>query len=116
MKMTRISKAQLLLISALLLCLVLPIRVTAGQTAQDEAKLGAQEKRKPAAQENAKAAASSLTDGDYVGSEVCITCHQDQDRRFKNTVMGRAFAHPHTPDEAHGCEACHGPGKVHVEA
>jgi DmsE family decaheme c-type cytochrome len=30
--------------------------------------------------------------------------------------MGKVFAHPRTPDEAHGCEACHGPGKGHVDA
>ena len=55
-------------------------------------------------------------DGDYVGSDVCISCHDDQNRRFKNTVMGKAFAKPHTADEKLGCESCHGPGKAHVDA
>ena len=55
-------------------------------------------------------------DGDYVGSETCAACHQDQSHRFNNTTMGKAMAHPRTPDEARGCESCHGPGKVHVEA
>jgi DmsE family decaheme c-type cytochrome len=55
-------------------------------------------------------------DGDYVGSETCITCHADQERRFKDTVMGKAMAHPRTPEEARGCESCHGPGRAHVEA
>lgn len=76
-----------------------------------------QDAGKPAAeQEKAKPATNATADGDYVGSETCITCHQDQDRRFKNTPMGRAMAHPRTPDEAHGCESCHGPGRAHVEA
>jgi Cytochrome c554 and c-prime len=55
-------------------------------------------------------------DGDYVGSETCISCHADQERRFKDTVMGKAMPHPRTPEEARGCESCHGPGRAHVEA
>jgi len=84
--------------------------------AKARARPAPQAATKSSAQEKAKTAKTTGTDGDYVGSETCITCHQDQERRFKNTAMGRAFAHPHTPDEAHGCEACHGPGKAHVEA
>lgn len=55
-------------------------------------------------------------DGDYVGNEACVACHQEQEHRFKNTVMGKVFAHPRTPLEERGCESCHGPGKAHVEA
>ncbi|HSB09381.1 MAG TPA: DmsE family decaheme c-type cytochrome [Blastocatellia bacterium] len=55
--------------------------------------------------------------GDYVGSDTCITCHDEPGNRFKGTVMGRVFfAQPRTADEKLGCEACHGPGKAHVEA
>ncbi len=60
--------------------------------------------------------AAAPASGDYVGNDVCIGCHEDQNNRFKNTVMGKAFANPHTADEKLGCEACHGPGKAHVEA
>src|SRR5580704_2957701 len=57
------------------------------------------------AQEAAKATAPKGPDGDYVGSEVCITCHDDQNRRFKNTVMGKVMlGNPHTPEEARGCK------------
>ena len=53
----------------------------------------------------AQAAKSPETkaDGDYVGSDTCISCHEDQSRRFNRTAMGKAMAHPHNPDEAHGC-------------
>jgi len=72
----------------------------------------AQGTSKPAAQ----GAQAAKADGDYVGTEVCLGCHEDQQRRFKNTVMGKVMARPHTPQESRGCESCHGPGKAHVEA
>src|SRR6266545_8039320 len=52
----------------------------------------------------------------YVGSDTCTTCHDDEGRRFQGTVMGKAFAHPRTSEEKLGCEACHGPGKAHVDS
>ncbi|MFB3917520.1 MAG: DmsE family decaheme c-type cytochrome [Terriglobales bacterium] len=54
--------------------------------------------------------------GDYVGTDTCITCHDLQYKHFKNTVMGKVFANPRTAAQKLGCEACHGPGKAHVEA
>ena len=66
-------------------------------------------------QQSAKPA--SKPDGDYVGSETCIGCHQDQNHRFKNTTMGKIMMeNPRTPEEARGCEGCHGPGRVHVDS
>jgi hypothetical protein len=53
-------------------------------------------------QEKAKPPAPSAGDGDYVGSETCITCHQDQERRFKNTIMGKTMEHPRNALEARG--------------
>ena len=59
-------------------------------------------------------AKSPTSEGDYVGSDVCITCHADQGRHFQSTIMGKAFAHAKNDREKLGCEACHGPGRVHV--
>ncbi len=54
--------------------------------------------------------------GDYAGSDMCITCHAEQGKHFSHTVMGKAFARSKNAMEKLGCEACHGPGKAHVEA
>jgi len=59
---------------------------------------------------------STTRPSDYVGSEVCVTCHADQQKKFEHTPMGNAFSHPKTSLEKLGCDACHGPGKAHVDA
>jgi len=67
----------------------------------------------PSAASKAPAQGSST---DYVGDQTCLGCHEDQQRRFKNTIMGKIYARPRTELEKLGCESCHGPGKAHVEA
>jgi DmsE family decaheme c-type cytochrome len=70
-------------------------------------------------QEKAPAAAPAES-SDYVGAETCKTCHEDmpgkgfyktfeESRHFVTTLDTKKGA------EWHGCEACHGPGKAHVE-
>ena len=65
---------------------------------------------------SSSAQSSARGDGDYVGTEVCVTCHADQQKSFAHTIMGNAMAHPKTALDTRGCEACHGPGRAHVEA
>lgn len=43
---------------------------------------------------------------DFVGMEVCASCHEDAVKAFKLT--------PHAKG-AESCENCHGPGKAHVD-
>ncbi len=52
----------------------------------------------------------------YMGSESCLTCHEESAQRFHKTMMGRIMSvNPRTPQEQRGCESCHGPGGPHVE-
>lgn len=52
----------------------------------------------------------------YAGSKTCEECHAQGYRRFNATKMARVFFEaPRNELEARGCEACHGPGREHVE-
>lgn len=55
----------------------------------------------------------------YVGSETCKMCHEDVYKHFESsphflTTLDSKLAKADGP-EWHGCEACHGPGKAHVD-
>ena len=53
---------------------------------------------------------------DYIGSEACSACHEAESKSFHQTAHSRAFPKlDKTKWKADGCEACHGPGKAHVE-
>ena len=75
----------------------------------------APDKSKPATQEAVLPSDPAL----YVGSEMCKTCHEEVYSHFETTahfvttIEGKLEGHK--GPEWHGCEACHGPGKEHVE-
>lgn len=48
----------------------------------------------------------------YVGSDLCVECHDGYDTGLAKTQHGKAgFA----KISEHGCETCHGPGSLHLE-
>ncbi len=67
----------------------------------------------PTAQVSVPAAAAGAQSG-YVGTDMCLSCHEDQKASYLGTAHGKA-AHPRSPAAAQGCESCHGPGAQHVE-
>jgi DmsE family decaheme c-type cytochrome len=61
-------------------------------------------------------APSGLEAADYVGSNVCRTCHGSVYSSFsKNRHYRIAVSDDQAPGDP-GCESCHGPGRAHVEA
>jgi DmsE family decaheme c-type cytochrome len=50
----------------------------------------------------------------YAGSDTCLTCHSDKGDTLKGTPHAQA-KNPRSPEAAHGCESCHGPGQAHVD-
>ncbi|HEX7892909.1 MAG TPA: cytochrome c3 family protein, partial [Terriglobales bacterium] len=50
----------------------------------------------------------------YVRSDTCKTCHEDIFKNFETTRHFRTTLTKKGP-QWQGCEACHGPGKAHVD-
>lgn len=75
-------------------------------------------------------ASSAETSGDgsaertteYVGDEKCLQCHDALNpglgKAYRQTIHFRVLTESNAlkPEMARGCEACHGPGKAHVDA
>jgi predicted CXXCH cytochrome family protein len=55
-------------------------------------------------------------DAGYVGTDTCKACHEDQFNAFSHTSHSKLGNISSWKNKVTGCEACHGPGKAHVEA
>lgn len=51
----------------------------------------------------------------YVGSEACTTCHEDKAKSYEESRHFATALNSKRGPEWQGCEACHGPGKAHVD-
>ncbi|MCZ6616638.1 MAG: DmsE family decaheme c-type cytochrome [Gammaproteobacteria bacterium] len=52
--------------------------------------------------------------GDYLGEQICMSCHQAESSHWVHTLHARIFRNPRNELEAKSCEACHGPGSRHL--
>src|SRR5215510_13767823 len=51
----------------------------------------------------------------YVGEKTCIKCHDVEAKHFGATQHAKVFRqNPKNELEGRVCEACHGPGSLHV--
>jgi predicted CXXCH cytochrome family protein len=60
------------------------------------------------------APANTFDDSDYVGSDACKDCHEDQFKAFLHTSHAKLANISSWKEKVTGCEACHGPGKAHL--
>jgi predicted CXXCH cytochrome family protein len=51
---------------------------------------------------------------DYVGSETCKDCHEDQFKAYSHTSHAELASIGSWKNKVTGCESCHGPGKAHA--
>ena len=58
---------------------------------------------------------SAADPSQYVGAETCKTCHDEIYQGYEKSPHYVTMLDTKKGPEWHGCEACHGPGKEHVD-
>src|SRR5579862_8346776 len=95
------------------IALVIALSFCASATAQDKSK------PKDAAKVDvlkAPAKAANVDPSQYVGSDTCKTCHDDEFKSYQSGTHWQTMKDTHRGVAYQGCEGCHGAGKAHSEA
>src|SRR2546425_3323629 len=71
---------------------------------------------RPASRSEKSALGRPADASQYVGADACKTCHEDIYKNFETTPHWKTSFDTGRGPEWQGCEACHGPGKEHVES
>lgn len=58
---------------------------------------------------------NAISGAEYVGTETCSACHEKEAKEFKLSTHDRVSI-PYEDKMIEGCEMCHGPGSLHVDA
>jgi Cytochrome c554 and c-prime len=77
------------------------------------ATIGLTQSPTPPSQKMPSAETASPGASDYVGSEICATCHDEAAKKFASNPHAR-LSREHD-GKGISCEGCHGPGKAHVD-
>ena len=61
-------------------------------------------------------AVATSTENKYAGAEECKTCHEEIYQRFDKSPHWKTLLNERVGPTKQGCEACHGPGREHIDA
>jgi DmsE family decaheme c-type cytochrome len=102
-----------ILIGAAFVCATAQIAFAAEQGSSVPAANGAV--MNPSSNEKPAAPDAATDSSQYVGSEVCKTCHEEIYNNWGKSPHWKTTLNKRGGPSKQGCEGCHGPGKAHVE-